>query len=110
MKENTLTLDEATNVCHEYQHIVGRLFCGEYRELGTIEAVVISPSGKLDKWVFAKYYQKFNDAVQALGAYTGNTFDVVLIGRDKHNNVICRDLSAHLSYVTSHPDLFVQLD
>lgn len=110
MKENTLTLNEAITICNEYQHIVGRPFCGEYREFGTIEAVVVSPFSKLDKWVFAKYYQKFNNAAQALGTYTGNDYDVMLIGRDKHNNVICRDLSAHLSYVTAHPDLFVELD
>lgn len=110
MKENSLTLNEANIICHEYQHIVGQLFCGEYRELGTIEAVVVAPSGKLDKWAFAKYYQRYNNANQALSFYTGNTYDVVLIGRDKANNVVCRDLNAHLAYSVSNPDLFIQLD
>lgn len=110
MKENTLTLTEAIALCHEYRHVVGQLFCGEYREFGTIEAVVIAPSGKLDKWAFAKYYQKFNDATQALSFYTGDTYDVVLIGRDKESNIVCRDLNAHVSYITANPDLFIQLD
>lgn len=110
MKENSLTLNEANSLCHEYQQLVGRLFCGEYREFGTIEAVVLAPSGKLDKWAFAKYYQKYNNAAQALSFYTGNTYDVLLIGRDKNNNVVCRDLSAHLSYITANPGMFVALD
>lgn len=110
MKENTLTLNEAQALCREYQHIVGKLFCGEYRELGTIEAVVVSPSGKLDKWAFAKYYQRFSNWEQALSFYTGSTFDVVLIGRDKQNNVVCRDLNAHFAYTNANPDLFIKLD
>ena len=110
MKENTLTLEEANNICREYQHLVGRMFCGEYREFGTIEAVVVAPSGKLDKWAFAKYYQRYQQATQAISFYTGDTYDVVLIGRDKDKNVVCRDLSAHLSFITTNPDLFVELD
>ncbi len=110
MKENTLTLEEAKDICNEYQNLVGRLFCGEYRELGTIEAVVICPYGKLDKWAFAKYYQRYQNAEQAISFYTGDTYDVILIGRDKSNNVVCRDLSAHLSYITANPDLLISLD
>ncbi|MBL7682676.1 MAG: hypothetical protein JNK00_04910 [Flavipsychrobacter sp.] len=110
MKENSLSIAEAKALCKEYQHIVGQPFCGEYRELGDVKAVVIAPHGKLDKWVFTKYYQKFGNAEQALSFYTGDLYDVVLIGADKNGNVVSRDLEAHLAYVSSNPDLFIELD
>ncbi len=110
MKETPLTLHEAQALCSEYQHIVGQPFCGEYRELGNVEAVVIAPSGKLNKWIFIKYYQKTGNAREALSFYSDNEYDVVLLGRDKLNQFTCRDLKAHLAYESSMPDLFIELD
>ncbi len=110
MKENILSYDEAVAVCRENQHVVGQLFCGEYREFGQVHAVVVAPASKLDKWAFTKYYQKFNDSVQALAFYTGTEYDVVLIGKDSTGNIVCRDLSAHLAFAGSSPDFFTELD
>ncbi|OSZ79208.1 hypothetical protein CAP35_13410 [Chitinophagaceae bacterium IBVUCB1] len=110
MKENILSYDEAVELCAAHQHIVGQLFCGEYREFGQVEAVVIAPANKLDKWAFTKYYQKFNDAKQALAFYTGYEYDVVLIGKDNTGNVVSRELSAHLAFANNAPDFFTELD
>jgi hypothetical protein len=110
MKETPLTLQEAEALCAEYQYVVGQPFCGEYRELGKVEAVVIAPAGKLNKWIFMKYYQKFNNPQQALSFYNDNEFDVVLLGRDKLNQLTCRDLEAHLAFANSSPDFFIDLD
>lgn len=110
MKEGKLTFDEASDLCHEYAELVGQPFCGEYRNLGNIEAVVVSPFGKLDKFYFLKQYQTFGDPVTALAFYTGEDFDVVLIGHDLLNQVTCRELSAHLAYNLSNPELQTKLD
>ena len=110
MKETPLTLQEAQAMCSEYQHIVGQPFCGEYRELGNIEAVVVAPAGRLNKWIFIKYYQKFKDVQQAIAFYNDNEYEVVLLGHDKLGQLTCRDLSAHLAYASSSPDLFIELD
>jgi hypothetical protein len=110
MKENILSYEEAVQTCAAYQHVVGQTFCGEYREFGQVEAVVIAPYSKLDKWAFTKYYQKFNDAEQALAFYTGREYDVVLIGRDKAGNIVSRELEAHLAFSSSNPDFFIELD
>jgi uncharacterized protein (DUF1330 family) len=110
MKETPLTLQEANALCIQYKHVVGQPFCGEYLGLGNVEDVVVAPFNKLNKWIFLKYYQKFNDARQALSFYNDNDYDVIVIGRSKNGQVTCMDINAHMTYATSNPDFFIELD
>ena len=110
MKEGKLKLDEARQICSEYVDLIGQPFCGEYRNLGNIEAVVVSPYGKLEKFYFLKQYQIFKDANSALAFYNGDDYDVVLIGHDSLQQPVCRDLSAHLAFYISNPDLRIVFD
>ncbi|MBS1771366.1 MAG: hypothetical protein JST82_00810 [Bacteroidetes bacterium] len=110
MREGFLNLAEATALCAAYQDLVGLPFCGEYRGLGTIEAVVVAPLGKLDKFYFLKQLELYKDAQQALASYSGSEYDVVLIGHDQDNNITARDLKAHLAYGVQHPGLLISLD
>lgn len=110
MKETPLTLEEARALCMAYRHVVGQPFCGEYKEFGKVEDIVIAPASKLNKWIFIKYLQKFNDAVQALNFYNDSEYDVVVVGRDKTGQITCRDLTAHLAFASSSPDFFIELD
>lgn len=110
MKETPLTLAEAYALSREYKHIVGQPFCGEYRDMGNVEDVVVAPYGKLNKWMFIRYYQKLNDAVKALSFYNEKEYAVVVIGRSKSGQAACMDLIAHLAYTDSRPDLFIDLD
>ncbi|HEY1033065.1 MAG TPA: hypothetical protein VGD89_14915 [Flavipsychrobacter sp.] len=109
-RETIMCYDDAIAISKEYQYLVGMPFCGEYRTLGQVDAVVIAPSGKLNKSIFLKQFAVHQNAEQALAFYNDNAYDVVLLGRDALGQLTCRELSAHLAFVSSRPDLMMQLD
>lgn len=110
MKEKALTIDEAVALREEYSDLIGQLFCREYPSLGNIVAVAVSPFGKLDKYYFLQQYKLHGDATIALSSYSGDQFDAVIIGFDDNGDPLCRDLRAHLAYVASQSDIFIDLD
>lgn len=109
-RESKLGYTDALSICNEYQYLVGQPFCGEYRTLGEIEAVVIAPADKLNKSIFLKQFATHKNLEQALAFYSDDHFDVVLLSHDALGQVTCRELSAHLAFVSTHPDLMMQLD
>ena len=109
-RETIMCYDDAIAISKEYQYLVGMPFCGEYRNLGQVDAVVVAPVGKLNKSIFLKQFAMHKNVEQALSFYNEGEYNVVLLGQDALGQLTCRELSSHLAYVCSHPDLMMQLD
>lgn len=92
------TYSKALDICLEYQYLVDCALSSEYRDLGRIEHVAISPASEKEKNEFIEYFKAFNDVEKALSFFDTKEYDVVLISRNKQLQVSVRDLSAHIAY------------
>lgn len=86
MKKAPYSLQEAQQLCIEYQYLVGQSF--EQENDFVIEAVTIVPFDELSKERFLIFYFLFNNAESALAyEYKGLLFNALVIARsatDEH--------------------------
>ena len=98
MKQAPYTLQEAEQLCKEYQYLVGQKFSSDSNLV--IECVTITPFDEINKKRFLILYFLFNNAESALNQeYKGFLFDVIVIGRsleDEHE-LLQEDLAVWLT-------------
>ena len=86
MKKAPYSLEEAEQMCKEYQHLVGQPFADSSDLI--VECVTVTPFDEVNKKRFLIFYFLFNNAESALShEYQGLLFDIIVIGRsvnDEH--------------------------
>jgi hypothetical protein len=109
MRELSLTLNEATAVCSDYQHLVGRALTTEPTDFSIIECVTIAPHDEVNKWIFANHYFQGEAPQEALGFYACPFYDVILLARYKSDNekVLYIDLHSYLKQ-KQHLDMTIE--
>jgi hypothetical protein len=103
MSNAPYTLQEAEQLCKEYQYLVGQKFSSDSDLF--IECVTITPFDEINKKRFLILYFLFNNAESALShEYKGFLFDIIVIGRsqqDQHE-LLQEDLSVWLAENKTH--------
>ncbi len=86
------SLQEAQNLCREYQYLVGMPFD---RNNAKIQTVIVTPYDSALKQRFFAYYLLFdNNAAMALEEYKGALFDVVIMAETEEGYALNENLTA----------------
>ena len=82
MKQAPYSLEEAIQICGEYNYLTGQAFDPSMPINSTIDCVAVVPFDNVNKRRFLIYYLLFNDAQSALNhEYKGQVYDVLVIAR-----------------------------
>ena len=73
------TLEEAEEICEDFEDLIDTEFKVGTSPLLLVEDVVIAPFSEAEKNSFVESYSDTRNAEEALGLYTGGDYDVVLI-------------------------------
>ncbi len=85
------SLQEAQNLCRDYQYLVGTPFD---RTITKIQAVIVTPFDSGFKQRFFAYYLLFdNNAALALEEYKGTLYDVVVMAETEEGYAVNETLS-----------------
>ncbi len=76
-----LCFEDASALCHDYQHLVGNHVQKGRRNIATITAVVIAPYDELSKYRFLERYKRNNRVENSLSFYNGLLYDILVIAR-----------------------------
>jgi len=73
------TLEEALEICEDFEDLKDTEFKVGTSPLLLVEDVVVAPFGGAEKDSFVAVYSDSRNAENALGLYTGSDYDVLLI-------------------------------
>jgi hypothetical protein len=100
VKQAPYSLNEAQQICEDYQFLVGQAFDTASPIDSTIESVALAPFDQINKRRFIIFYLLFNDARSALThEYKGLLYDILVIARstDNENEIMQESLAVWLS-------------
>jgi hypothetical protein len=103
MKKAPYSLQEAEQLCKDYQYLVGQKFSSDSDLI--IECVTVTPFDEANKQRFLILYFLFNNAQSALNQeYKGFLFDIIVIGRSAHDEheLLQEDLTVWLAENKNH--------
>jgi len=78
--KDALTLNEATYMCGQYQHMLGEKVATGKGE-AIVVCVAVAPADDINKWIFLQRFIETADAAGALEFYKVPYYDVVLIAQ-----------------------------
>lgn len=73
------SLEEASEICEDFEDLIDTEFKISASPLLLVEDVVIAPFSEADKRIFINSYSDSRNAENALNQYTGSNYDVLLI-------------------------------
>jgi hypothetical protein len=79
MDSRPFTLEEATEICEDFEDLLDTEFKVGESPLLLIEQVTIAPFLETDKISFVERYDQMHDTQNALNFYSGPDYDVLLI-------------------------------
>jgi hypothetical protein len=82
MAKEPLSLNEATAMCREFQHLLGHVVLGDNNDFEVIDCVTIAPYRKLDQLLFFKLYKEMKDPEKAISFYALPQYNVIIILRE----------------------------
>ena len=89
-----LSYEEANRLCEEYQFLIGT---NTNSEEIVVESVVVSPFDPSNKYRFFLFYLLLNNPKLALEyEYSGNDYDVLIIGKTKVGEMLHQSLDIWL--------------
>jgi hypothetical protein len=101
--------DQAQQACKEHHYLIGSQISKGWRIMGVIENIVIVPLDGINQYRFLKEYKQTKNAEQSLKFYTGELYNVLLIGKSYLNptDMITIPLEKYLSehQTTTHHQL-----
>lgn len=85
--QGAFTKEQATEICEDFEDLTGTelVIRTDMPVKCEIDAVCMVPFDETSRKAFAEAYLSSGDAVQALAAYTGNLFDVMIISHSLTN-------------------------
>ncbi len=82
LAKESLSLNEASALCAEHQHLAGSIVLGDNNEFEVIDHVLVAPYGKLNQLLFFKLYKESKDPEKAMNFYDLPQYDVIIILRE----------------------------
>ena len=95
MKQPPYSLQEAENICKEYQYLSGTSFAPGIN--APIQCVAVAPFSQSGKDRFIMYYFLLNDAVEALRQeYNGLLYDVMILACSEDQKLLHENIQSWL--------------
>jgi hypothetical protein len=93
-----LTLQQASELCRDYQNLVGRIFEKDALGKGYIECIAVAPYEESKQWLFAQYYKECKDPKRSLQFYNGPHYEVIALSVPilRKRGILFRDLRGYL--------------
>lgn len=78
MKSNSLSVEQAKNLCEKNQYIIGDKITLDSEQY-IVRNIGVSPCDKINMLLFLELYKEMKDLVKAVSFYKGTKFDVAVI-------------------------------
>lgn len=100
MKALYFTLEQATEICDDFEDLIDTEFT--YRSEPPIKLLIdhvaIAPFDKTDKEAFVNSYTASGDPIAALNNYSGDKYDVLILAQNANdpNDIIILDIRQYI--------------
>lgn len=93
-----LTFYQALRFCRDFQHLVNQRLHNLHGVTAWVECVCVAPYNEPGKFAFMRAYRESRDPKAALASYSGDGFDVLLVGKagTDDSQLIFKDLDNYL--------------
>lgn len=111
MKSNSLTIEQAKDLCDRSQYLVGEILI-QNSESYIVKCVAVAPYDKINMLLFLELYKEMRDVSQSISFYKGTKFDVAILLQQVNNSggeqFKVMNLETYLENVQSRQDLVIK--
>ena len=111
MKNNSLTIEQAKDLCDRSQYLIGEILT-QNSESYIIKCVAVAPYDKINMLLFLELYKEMRDVSQSISFYKGTKFNVAIILQQIKTDGVAQfkvmDLETYFEKAQSRQELAIQ--